>query len=121
MKRPRRISPVFFVLAALCLLCLPARLGAQSGKTDTGKRLNAQETRGEGIFLQHCSLCHLPKLVKPHKSVGPSLTGVLKDASPEQEKAIREFILTGTDNMPGFRYGLKPAEVDDLIAYIKAL
>jgi hypothetical protein len=49
------------------------------------------------------------------------LSGVLKDASPDQEKAIRQFILTGTENMPGFRYGLKPSELDDIIAYLKVL
>jgi mono/diheme cytochrome c family protein len=115
-----------FVLAiattALGVFCLQPPSRAQSEKPAAAPpHLNPQESSGENLFLQHCALCHLPKLVKPHKSVGPSLTGVLKDASPEQEKAIREFILTGTEKMPGFRYGLKPNELDDIIAYIKTL
>ena len=99
------------------LLCLasPPQAGAQKAP------LTPQQSRGEGLYLQHCALCHAAKVVKPHKSVGPNLSGVLADAGPEQEKAIRQFILTGADKMPGFQYGLKPSELDDIIAYLKVL
>jgi mono/diheme cytochrome c family protein len=90
-------------------------------KSATGTPLNAQQSRGEGLYLQHCALCHSAKVVKPHKSVGPNLSGVLTDATPEQEKAIRQFVLTGTERMPGFQYGLKPSELDDILAYLKVL
>jgi mono/diheme cytochrome c family protein len=109
------------LVVALSFFCLSAPSRAQSGKSSAAPHLSPQESRGEGLFLQHCALCHSPKLVKPHKPVGPSLSGVLKDADADQEKAIREFILTGTEKMPGFRYGLKPSELDDIIAYIKTL
>jgi mono/diheme cytochrome c family protein len=120
--KKRSYSNIFgLLIAAICLFCLPSLSRAQSEKAAPASHLDPQEARGEGLFLQHCALCHSAKLVKPHKSVGPSLSGVLKDASPNQEKAIRQFILTGTENMPGFRYGLKPNELDDIIAYVKTL
>lgn len=88
---------------------------------DANPRLNAQELRGSNIFLKHCSLCHLPKLTMPYKPFGPLLDGVLKGAPPAKENIIRMFIQTGTEKMPGFRYGLSASELDDLIAFIKTL
>jgi hypothetical protein len=46
---------------------------------------------------------------------------VLKDASPDREKAVREFIERGSLRMPGFRYNFTPAEFAELMAYLKTL
>lgn len=95
---------------------------AASAATTPGQHMTAQEIRGEGLFLQRCSLCHLDKTVKPYKSFGPSLTGRLKGASPAKEKGFRLLISSGVpDKMPGFQYALNPDEFDDLIAYLKTL
>ncbi|OFW27401.1 MAG: hypothetical protein A3J28_16510 [Acidobacteria bacterium RIFCSPLOWO2_12_FULL_60_22] len=88
--------------------------------------LREQEKRGEYWFLQRCALCHLPKYTKSASVselpvVWKSLEGLFKDAKPEKEKAVREFILKGTQRMPGFQYGLASNEIDDLIAYLKTL
>jgi mono/diheme cytochrome c family protein len=104
----------------------PVRLGAQQTSTTpaTGAaKLSEEARRGEGLFLQRCSLCHLPRKLKfgSPPVVGPSLSGQFKDATPEQMKALRGFILKGGPDMPGFQYGLAPNEVDDLIAYLKTL
>jgi mono/diheme cytochrome c family protein len=87
------------------------------------EKLNGQEMRGEGLFLQRCSLCHLPRKLKfgSPPVVGPSLTGLFKDPSVDQQKILRGFILKGGPDMPGFQYGLEPKEVDDLIAFLKTL
>ena len=110
---------------ALCLFSFPARAVAQSEKAPVrtvNRNLSDQERQGEGVFLQRCSLCHLPKVTKPYKSFGPSLTGVLKGASPAKEKGIRQFISLGVpDKMPGFQYALTSNDMDDLIAYLKTL
>ena len=85
--------------------------------------LSDEARRGEGLFLQRCSLCHLPRKLKfgSPPVIGPSLNGQFKDASPDQMKVLRGFILKGGPDMPGFQYGLEPREVDDLIAYLKTL
>jgi mono/diheme cytochrome c family protein len=116
---------------ALVLVALDAGRGApllaQNGpgtkKTVPENRLNDQETRGEGLFLQRCSLCHLPRKLKfgSPPTVGPSLSGAFKGATPEEEKALRQFILKGGPDMPGFQYGLEPKEMDDLVSYLKTL
>jgi len=96
-------------------------------KTDTtqagAEKLNAQEMRGQGLFLQRCSICHLPRKLKfgSPPVVGPSLSGLFKDANPDEQKILKGFILKGGPDMPGFQYGLEPKEVDDLVAFLKTL
>ena len=87
------------------------------------ERLNEQESRGEGLFLQRCSLCHLPRKLKfgSPPVIGPSLSGQFKNADPDQLKTLQSFILKGGPDMPGFQYGLEPKEVDDLVAFLKTL
>jgi mono/diheme cytochrome c family protein len=113
------------MLAALC--CLEAgTVSAQSKAPATSpntEKLSDEARRGEGLFLQRCSLCHLPRKLKfgSPPVIGPSLSGQFKDAGPDQMKILRGFILKGGPDMPGFQYGLEPKEVDDLIAYLKTL
>ena len=80
-------------------------------------------TRGEAWFYQRCSLCHMGRTVKDevYQPMGPLLTGVLKGASPDREKAIRAQIQRGSPRMPGFEYTFTPAELEELIAYMKTL
>ena len=87
------------------------------------EKMSEEARRGEGLFLQRCSLCHLPRKLKfgSPSVIGPSLSGQFKDASPDQLKILRGFILKGGPDMPGFQYGLAASEVDDLIAYLKTL
>lgn len=98
-------------------------------KHDNGIKLTEQQTRGAGIFIQHCALCHLDKTFGAGgskyccvRSLGPKLSGLFKDIGPDQEKALRDFILNGgTTYMPAFKYGLTSKEIDDIIAYLKTL
>jgi mono/diheme cytochrome c family protein len=84
---------------------------------------NDQETRGENLFRQRCSLCHLPRKLKfgSPPVIGPDLTGLFREAGPDKMKLLRGTILKGGPDMPGFQYGLEPKEIDDLIAYLKTL
>ena len=96
----------------------------QPAATPSGaEKLSEEARRGEGLFLQRCSICHLPRKLKfgSPPVVGPILSGQFKDANPDQMKVLRGFILKGGPDMPGFQYGLEPKEVDDLIAYLKTL
>ena len=91
--------------------------------TAVSVKLSEQETRGEGLFLQRCSICHLPRKLKfgSPATAGPGLGGLFKDAGPADLKVLRGIILKGSPNMPGFQYGLEPNQVDDLIAFLKTL
>ena len=76
-------------------------------------------TRGEAVFSKHCPICHLGRPAATRPFVGRNLRGILKNAKPEQEAAVRAFILKGGDKMPGFQYNLTPAQIEDLIGYLK--
>lgn len=112
-------------LAVLCCATAP-RLRAQGDPAvprSTTQTLTGEQRRGEGLFLQRCSICHLPRKLKfgSPPVIGPSLGGQFKDATPEQMKTLRGFILKGGPDMPGFQYALEPKEMDELIAYLRTL
>ncbi len=110
------------ILSSSGAIDLPAQNKSATTPVVAGK-LSEVERRGEGLFLQRCSICHLPRNLKfgSPPVIGPSLGGQFKDAAPDQMKILRGFILKGGPDMPGFQYGLEPKEVDDLIAYLKTL
>ena len=84
--------------------------------------LSAQEKQGEMHFFQRCSICHLPPLVGPGQSArlpfGPLLYGFMDNA--RNETRVRQVIRNGGAQMPGFQYGLQPAEIEDIVAYLKS-
>lgn len=94
-----------------------------------GLKLDAQQERGAGLFIQRCALCHLSKSFGTGgskyccvSSLGPSLSGMFKNIEPEQEQAMREIIMNGGPTyMPGWKYGLTSKDIDDIIAYLKTL
>lgn len=75
--------------------------------------------RGRAIFMQRCAYCHDGVGQPSYKTFGPWLdpevTAGLGDAG------VRMFVTQGTDNMPGFQYALTPAQIDDVIAYVKTI
>jgi mono/diheme cytochrome c family protein len=79
--------------------------------------------RGEGWFQQNCSVCHVGLWEKQGqgKPTGPSLTGVLKGATPAREAAVRAQIQKGSQNMPGFQNTFTSAQLEELITYLKTL
>jgi mono/diheme cytochrome c family protein len=114
----------FFSGRAVRLLAQEKPAATPSGSTKPGEqKLSEQETRGEGLFLQRCSLCHLPRKLKfgSPATAGPVLSGQFREAGPDQLKVLRAYILKGGPGMPGFQYGLEPKEVDDLMAFLKTL
>ena len=97
----------------------------QSSQSRTHPTESVSVRRGEWVFIQRCSLCHLPKTTKAKVHAvaprGPLLKGLFKGDNPRSEETVREFILKGSPTMPGFQYGLRPNEMDEIIAYLKSL
>ena len=125
-----RLALVMFVAGAMSL----STSWAQSKQTGAGVTTKAapatasaaeQLRAGEGIFMQNCSFCHLPRSegnpkTGEGKTIGPPLKGRMQGSKPISEPVMRAFILKGsTDKMPGFQYSLEPKEIDALIAYLK--
>jgi mono/diheme cytochrome c family protein len=128
MSKIKPLSGVFVGILVLALFYSPGSqpLLAQNASAKappSPAKLTEQETRGENLFRQRCSLCHLPRKLKfgSPPVIGPDLTGVFKEAGPDKLKLLTGSILKGGPDMPGFQYGLEPKEIDDLIAYLKTL
>jgi mono/diheme cytochrome c family protein len=106
--------------------CHPVIVFAQSG-TPAAKpaavKLTPDEIKGEGMFLEHCALCHLPvkEKSKSTPSYGPPLRGIFRADDPDVQDMLREIILKGSDRMPAWQYALTPKEIDELVAYLKVM
>lgn len=110
----------------------PVALAAQSNQSSSSSSgavatLNEQQKAGKGLFMQNCSVCHLPILENSKDAasggptIGPLLEGLFRGERPRPEEAVRTFIMRGTPKMPGFQYGLERSEIDSIIAYLKTL
>ena len=79
--------------------------------------LNETQLLGRQVFAQSCGICHLQPSLGV-KTYGPLLN---KATAAGNDEVMRAFIVNGTDRMPAFKYYLKPAEIDAIIAYVKTV
>ena len=79
--------------------------------------LNETQRLGRQVFAQSCGICHLQPSLGV-KTYGPVLN---KATAAGNDEVMRAFIVNGTDRMPAFKYYLKPAEIDAIIAYVKTV
>ena len=114
-------------IVVLMFLVVLSFVASQPVLTQTGPAVGTHNkeavTRGEAWFYQRCSLCHMGRIVKDdvYEPMGPRLSGLLKGASPEKEKLVREQIQRGSPRMPGFQHTFAPAELEELMAYLRTL
>jgi mono/diheme cytochrome c family protein len=96
------------LIVPVLLFGLP--LGVSAQRKDSAAALNATQVLGRRVFHQ----------VSPGvKSYGPPL---YKDLTDGNEETIRDFILNGSrGKMPGFKYGLEPAEIDAIVEYLRTV
>ena len=88
----------------------PAAYSQQSALSET-------QLLGRQVFAQSCGICHLQPSLGV-KTYGPMLN---KAATAGNDEVMRAFIVNGTDRMPAFKYYLKPAEIDAIIAYVRTV
>jgi mono/diheme cytochrome c family protein len=79
--------------------------------------LNDQQRLGRQVFAQSCGVCHLPP-ARGARTYGPVLG---KTSGGGNDDLVRKVILEGTPRMPGFKYMLQPAQIDAIVAYIRAV
>ena len=79
--------------------------------------LNARQRQGRQLLAQSCGVCHLPPSLNA-RTYGPQLS---KATAGGNDEVMRTVIMHGSDRMPAFRYHLKPADIDAIIAYVKTL
>ena len=82
------------------------------------KTLTLDQAAGKKLFVQRCSVCHLPALPS-YTAYGPLLDNNI--VSSWGDEAIRQRIQSGSVKMPGFQYTLSSAEIDAIMDYLKTL
>lgn len=101
--------------AALLLLLAPSVVSAQ--QTAPHDALNDTQKLGRQVFAQSCGVCHLPPAINA-RTYGPLLS---KETAGGSDEVIRGLISEGTPRMPAFKHYLNRAEMDAVIAYLKAI
>ncbi|MEP6714992.1 MAG: c-type cytochrome [Terriglobia bacterium] len=80
-------------------------------------------TKGKELFLS-CVGCH--NVENDQRKMGPSLRSLfgkvtLHNGKHADDENVREIVLDGYNGMPPFRYSFRPAEINDLMAYLHTL
>ena len=102
-----------YSFSILLLVLAAAAPAAYAQRAD----LNETQTLGRQVFAQSCGVCHLQPSFGV-KTYGPVLSMASAAGSDD---AMRAYIVNGTDRMPSFKYYLKPAEINAIIAYLKTV
>jgi cytochrome c len=80
--------------------------------------------KGKSVFDDNCGTCHNSDSTEA--KVGPGLKGLFKRAKlgtgkPVNDANVLDIINNGGDAMPPLEDVLKPADKDNVIAYLKTL
>ena len=114
-------------VVGLLLLCgalagTGALLAQDSAKKSSG---NAAAVRGKSLFQQKCSVCHYD--TSDQKKIGPGLKGISKrgtftvNGNKISDESLTKWIENGDQLMPPFKDVLEPAQIKDVVAYVKTL
>jgi mono/diheme cytochrome c family protein len=93
----------------------PAKKAASSGAV----------ARGKDVFEKKCAMCHFAD--SDAKKIGPGLKGLFKrgtfTVNPNKvtTESVTTFIENGDSMMPGLKETLEPAQIKDVVAYVKTL
>lgn len=79
--------------------------------------LNETQLLGRQLMAQSCGICHL-QAVRGTNLYGPALN---KAATAGNDDVMRALIAEGSERMPAFKYYLKPAEINAIIAYVRTV
>jgi mono/diheme cytochrome c family protein len=85
----------------------------------------AAVARGKEIFEKKCAICHYAET--DQKKIGPGLKGLSKrgtftvNNNKVTEETLKTWIENGDTLMPPFKDVLDPAQIKDVIAYVKTL
>jgi len=96
----------------------PARGAGDIVPLPSIKSLTVPQAAGKKLFVQRCSVCHLPALPS-YNTYGPVLSGSVISALGDE--AAREQISVGSARMPGYQYTLNAQEIDQVVGYLKTV
>jgi len=119
------------LLLGIVILAVAGALLAQDqpGKTAPKKAAShasaGSVTRGKEVFDKKCAMCHFAD--SDQKKIGPGLKGISKrgtftvNGNKVTTESLRTWIENGDSLMPGMKDSLEPAQIKDVVAYVKTL
>jgi mono/diheme cytochrome c family protein len=114
--------------ALLIVIFFPVAASAQALRKDSKPAIGASEAQqavaGKELFNQHCASCHFAETTA--QKIGPGLKSLYRrptfsDGKKVTDASLTKWIELGGKNMPGFKDGIKPGQIRELISYIKGL
>ena len=111
----------------LGLLLLGALAGCQQDRSswsDGQLGLTSEQARGRRSYQARCNNCHEAYVDKPRN--GPSMKDLYKrkylpSGAPSNDERVRDALLLGRPDMPGYRAVMDERELQDLRAYLHTL
>jgi len=113
---------IFAVARALLAQDPPART---SSKKASSHEAAGSAVRGKEVFEKKCALCHLAD--SDAKKIGPGLKGISKrgtftvNGNKVTTESLTTWIENGDAMMPPMKETLEPAQIKDVVAYVKTL
>jgi cytochrome c len=96
----------------------PAKKSASHGAS-------ASAVKGKEVFEKKCAVCHFAD--NDQKKIGPGLKGLFKrgtfsvNGNKVTTESLKTWIENGDSLMPGMKETLEPAQIKDVVAYVKTL
>ena len=101
----------------------------QPVKTSTKKAASrgsaGSAAKGKEVFEKKCAMCHFAD--SDQKKIGPGLKGISKrgtftvNGNKVTSESLKTWIENGDSLMPGMKESLEPAQIKDVVAYVKTL
>ena len=120
-----------YLILGIAILVLAGALLAQdqpaktSTKKSAGHGSSGSAVKGKEVFESKCAICHFAE--SDQKKIGPGLKGISKrgtftvNGSKVTDESLKTWIENGDSLMPGMKESLDPAQIKDVIAYVKTL
>lgn len=97
----------------------------KAGPGGAGKNSAAAAARGKEVFEKKCAVCHYAD--SDAKKIGPGLKDISKrgtftvNNNKVTDENLKTWIENGDSLMPPFKEVLEPAQIKDVVAYVKTL
>jgi cytochrome c2 len=120
-----------YLILGIAVLALAGALLAQdepakpSPKKSAGHGSAGSAAKGKDVFEKKCAICHFAD--SDQKKIGPGLKGISKrgtftvNGSKVTNESLKTWIENGDSLMPGMKDSLEPAQIKDVVAYVKTL
>ena len=114
----KRAAGVLILVATGSLFSLSRVRTVRPVSAQTVNRGDTQA--GQKTFIQYCAQCHSAN--EGQVLFGPSLYAEMRKPHPKKTTAeVHEILINGKGKMPAFADRLSPADMDNLVAYLRTL